>query len=194
MLNGQPCISAISWNVIPWYSFRTIAVRCSSGNSFITSATIDADRFARHFGTEDKPVPVIEVSGRLYPVEIRYRPVDSADIDGGRGELTLQTSGEVKGAARAAAKNVQAQRTIFGKRVAGHVRLGEQAQTRDAAGTGELVPSGLADRVQCQLFGEPRKQRPHFFEIRQRRRITPVRFDHPLAAAHHPGDTPANSG
>ncbi|MDB5761493.1 MAG: hrpA [Herminiimonas sp.] len=45
----------------------------------ITSATIDADRFAKHFGTEAKPAPVIEVSGRLYPVEIRYRPVDSAD-------------------------------------------------------------------------------------------------------------------
>ena len=43
----------------------------------ITSATIDADRFARHFGTADKPAPVIEVSGRLYPVEIRYRPVES---------------------------------------------------------------------------------------------------------------------
>src|SRR2546426_2114892 len=43
----------------------------------VTSATIDADRFARHFGQADQPAPVIEVSGRLYPVEIRYRPVDS---------------------------------------------------------------------------------------------------------------------
>ncbi len=42
----------------------------------ITSATIDADRFARHFGQPDKPAPVIEVSGRLYKVEVRYRPVD----------------------------------------------------------------------------------------------------------------------
>ncbi|HEY9317931.1 MAG TPA: ATP-dependent RNA helicase HrpA, partial [Achromobacter sp.] len=42
----------------------------------ITSATIDAERFARHFAaSEDKPAPVIEVSGRLYPVEVRYRPV-----------------------------------------------------------------------------------------------------------------------
>ncbi|MDQ6216074.1 DEAD/DEAH box helicase, partial [Achromobacter insolitus] len=42
----------------------------------ITSATIDAERFARHFGvSEDRPAPVIEVSGRLYPVEVRYRPV-----------------------------------------------------------------------------------------------------------------------
>jgi ATP-dependent helicase HrpA len=43
----------------------------------ITSATIDADRFARHFGTPEKPAPVIEVSGRLYKVEVRYRPVES---------------------------------------------------------------------------------------------------------------------
>ncbi|MBU9340074.1 ATP-dependent RNA helicase HrpA [Burkholderia multivorans] len=41
----------------------------------VTSATIDADRFARHFGSDTHPAPVIEVSGRLYPVELRYRPV-----------------------------------------------------------------------------------------------------------------------
>ncbi len=41
----------------------------------ITSATIDADRFARHFAQRGKPAPVVEVSGRLYPVEVLYRPV-----------------------------------------------------------------------------------------------------------------------
>ena len=46
----------------------------------ITSATIDAARFARHFGTETNPAPVIEVSGRLYPVEIRYRPIYDPDF------------------------------------------------------------------------------------------------------------------
>lgn len=45
----------------------------------ITSATIDADRFARHFGKGDKLAPVIEVSGRMYPVEVRYRPVEAFD-------------------------------------------------------------------------------------------------------------------
>ena len=43
----------------------------------ITSATIDAERFSRHFEIKGRPAPVIEVSGRLYPVEIRYRPVES---------------------------------------------------------------------------------------------------------------------
>ncbi|TJY65347.1 ATP-dependent RNA helicase HrpA [Arthrobacter sp. CAU 1506] len=42
----------------------------------ITSATIDPERFARHFGSDDEPAPVIEVSGRTYPVEIRYRPLN----------------------------------------------------------------------------------------------------------------------
>ncbi len=37
----------------------------------ITSATIDAERFSAHFGR----APVIEVSGRLYPVDVRYRPI-----------------------------------------------------------------------------------------------------------------------
>ena len=41
----------------------------------VTSATIDANRFAEHFGSKDRPAPVIEVSGRLYPVEVRYQPL-----------------------------------------------------------------------------------------------------------------------
>ncbi len=48
----------------------------------ITSATIDAERFSRHFGTPEKPAPVIEVSGRLYKVEVRYRPVDRDPVTG----------------------------------------------------------------------------------------------------------------
>src|SRR5690606_26612047 len=41
----------------------------------ITSATIDADKFSRHFAIDGRPAPVIEVSGRLYPVEVLYRPI-----------------------------------------------------------------------------------------------------------------------
>ena len=44
----------------------------------ITSATIDPQRFSRHFGD----APVVEVSGRTYPVEVRYRPIeDPGDPD-----------------------------------------------------------------------------------------------------------------
>jgi len=47
----------------------------------ITSATIDAEKFARHFSLWGKPAPVIDVSGRLYPVEIRYQPILEEDTD-----------------------------------------------------------------------------------------------------------------
>jgi ATP-dependent helicase HrpA len=43
----------------------------------ITSATIDPQRFSRHF----ENAPIIEVSGRTYPVEVRYRPLESDDPD-----------------------------------------------------------------------------------------------------------------
>ncbi|MFJ6832817.1 ATP-dependent RNA helicase HrpA [Streptomyces sp. NPDC091209] len=51
----------------------------------ITSATIDPERFSRHFGE----APIVEVSGRTYPVEVRYRPLleeDSEDAD--RDQIT----------------------------------------------------------------------------------------------------------
>ncbi|WP_231496024.1 ATP-dependent RNA helicase HrpA, partial [Cellulomonas sp. HZM] len=46
----------------------------------ITSATIDSARFAEHFGAPGRPAPVVEVTGRTYPVELRYRPL-SPDVD-----------------------------------------------------------------------------------------------------------------
>ncbi|MCC6246239.1 MAG: ATP-dependent RNA helicase HrpA [Rubrivivax sp.] len=42
----------------------------------VTSATIDAERFATHFASARGPAPVIAVSGRLYPVEVRWRPFE----------------------------------------------------------------------------------------------------------------------
>ena len=44
----------------------------------ITSATIDADRFAQHFASRNGPAPVIMVSGRTYAVEQRYRPFEES--------------------------------------------------------------------------------------------------------------------
>ena len=53
---------------------RQLLARRDDLRVVITSATLDAERFARHFGARDgAPAPVIEVSGRLYPVEVRYR-------------------------------------------------------------------------------------------------------------------------
>nr|WKF56492.1 hypothetical protein HUO10_000950 [Paraburkholderia busanensis] len=66
---------------------KEILVKRPDLKLIVTSATIDADRFARHFGSEEKPAPVIEVSGRLYPVEVRYRPVveDSPAVKAAEG-------------------------------------------------------------------------------------------------------------
>ncbi|HSO64417.1 MAG TPA: ATP-dependent RNA helicase HrpA [Ornithinibacter sp.] len=53
----------------------------------VTSATIDPHRFARHFATDERDrvvreVPVVEVSGRTFPVEMRYRPLLELHPDG----------------------------------------------------------------------------------------------------------------
>ncbi len=44
----------------------------------VTSATIDAQRFADHFASRSGPAPVIMVSGRMFPVEQRYRPFEES--------------------------------------------------------------------------------------------------------------------
>jgi len=67
----------------------------------ITSATIDPERFATHFADRDgTPAPIIEVSGRTYPVEIRYRPLvvstgstDEGDLDDD-GEVVVRDQTE----------------------------------------------------------------------------------------------------
>ena len=62
----------------------------------ITSATIDPQRFANHFAADEaapdkQPAPIIEVSGRTYPVEIRYRPLSQPAGDtGSDAELGAQ--------------------------------------------------------------------------------------------------------
>jgi ATP-dependent helicase HrpA len=75
---------------------KEILVKRPDLKLIVTSATIDADRFARHFGSEEKPAPVIEVSGRLYPVEVRYRPVveDSPAVKAAQGTSTAASSRE----------------------------------------------------------------------------------------------------
>jgi ATP-dependent helicase HrpA len=51
----------------------------------ITSATIDPERFANHFADDRGPAPIVEVSGRTYPVDVRYAPItlsnDNEEID-----------------------------------------------------------------------------------------------------------------
>jgi len=68
----------------------------------VTSATIDADRFARHFASSAGPAPVIMVSGRLFPVEQRWRPFEESReydlndaISDAVNELWREGSGDV---------------------------------------------------------------------------------------------------
>ena len=65
----------------------------------ITSATIDAKRFAEHFAdSSGRLAPVIEVSGRLYPVEIRYRPISRLNPE--KDDQSLADNAAPEGARR----------------------------------------------------------------------------------------------
>ena len=61
----------------------------------ITSATIDPQRFAAHFADRSgRPAPVVEVSGRTYPVEVRYRPLVEEPYDDEEGEPVVRDQTE----------------------------------------------------------------------------------------------------
>ncbi|HET6167249.1 MAG TPA: ATP-dependent RNA helicase HrpA, partial [Marmoricola sp.] len=61
----------------------------------ITSATIDPEKFARHFADRNgDPAPIIEVSGRTYPVEIRYRPLVQLPDNDDEGEVLVRDQTE----------------------------------------------------------------------------------------------------
>jgi len=93
----------------------------------VTSATIDPQRFAKHFARGGVDAPIVEVSGRTYPVEVRYRPIVDHDPDdeernqelaildavdelareGGNGDILVFLSGEreIRNAAEALRKH-----------------------------------------------------------------------------------------
>jgi ATP-dependent helicase HrpA len=62
----------------------------------ITSATIDPERFAAHFADvrTGEPAPIIEVSGRTYPVEVRYRPLMELSEQDEEGEVVVRDQTE----------------------------------------------------------------------------------------------------
>ena len=125
----------------------------------VTSATIDADRFANHFADLSKdargPAPVITVSGRLFPVEQRWRPFeerrdfDLADaIADGVDELWREGSGDIL-------VFLPGEREI--RETADHLRrhLLQQAQKRPSAGPQpEILPlfARLSQQEQDRVF------------------------------------------
>lgn len=62
---------------------RQLLVKRPDLKVIITSATIDPERFSRHFNQ----APIVEVSGRTYPVEVRYRPIMGDDNDSERDQI-----------------------------------------------------------------------------------------------------------
>ncbi|MDB5800951.1 MAG: putative ATP-dependent helicase [Rhodocyclales bacterium] len=80
---------------------RTLLPKRRDLKVIVTSATLDAERFANHFASDGKPAPVIEVSGRLYPIEVRYRPIEDETKP---GFVAQQTQRERELAAQRAAR------------------------------------------------------------------------------------------
>ena len=111
---------------------KTLLPRRPDLKLIVTSATLDADRFARHFSAGDQPAPVIEVSGRLYPIEMRYRPV-AAD-EGAQG-----AGGQGEGRANASDKGRAAK--------GGAARSGQGATARTRAGRGDALYDAIVDAV-----------------------------------------------
>src|SRR2546426_5334403 len=114
----------------------------------------------------------------------KIRPLDAPHVDCARRKLAPQILAEIPFRARPAAENVEAKRMILGKGVAGKVRFRKQTHARDAARSGKLMESGVAYGMKEQGFREPSEKGTQLREISQRRRVTTVRFNHPLAAAH----------
>jgi ATP-dependent helicase HrpA len=116
----------------------------------VTSATIDAERFAAHFGG----APVIEVSGRLYPVELRYRPVGGDEEDTTREEEEQALADAVEEACRDGEGDV----LVF---LPGEREIRDTAEVlRRQEVEGEIVPlySRLSAAEQDRVF-HPRHER-----------------------------------
>ncbi|MGV0988764.1 ATP-dependent RNA helicase HrpA [Limnohabitans sp.] len=117
----------------------------------VTSATIDADRFAKHFASRHGPAPVIMVSGRTFPVEQRYRPFEESR-DYGLNEAMADAVDELwqGGAGGDILIFLPGEREI--REAADHLRkhLAHQPLTRNA----EVLPlfARLSQAEQDQIF------------------------------------------
>ncbi len=166
----------------------------------ITSATIDPDRFSRHFagGESDRhstggesgqhsaggesgkhstggesaqhsgaprtgaAAPVIEVSGRSYPVEVRYRPLDEPGAESGDGEPRDQVQGICDAVAELRGLGPSGDILVF---------LSGEREIRDTADALADQPS-LADLEVLPLYSRlPAAQQHRVFALHQRRRV-----------------------
>jgi len=148
----------------------------------VTSATIDTQRFSEHFADADgQAAPVIEVTGRAYPVELRYRPLhaDSDQVQAvvealdelereGDGDVLVFLSGEreIHDTADALRRHfgaIRAQRTVDQRAAAVRPTLGGRAASHMAAA--QRAPSGVEHQHRRDVADGARRA------IRDRRRI-----------------------
>ncbi|MEY2441617.1 MAG: ATP-dependent helicase HrpA, partial [bacterium] len=109
----------------------------------ITSATIDPGRFSDHFGG----APVVEVSGRTYPVEVRYRPL-SAPASGPAEASARSASGPAETSARSASDRAEASaRSAAGPAAA-------SARSASGPGASDDDDEPLADRDPVDAIGD----------------------------------------
>ena len=114
----------------------------------ITSATIDVDRFARHFDA-----PVVEVSGRTYPVEVRYRPLLELPEDDDEGEPVQRDQTEaIKDAVKELAAEGPGDVLVF---LPGEREIRDTADELADLPRTEIVPlySRLSAAEQHRVFG-----------------------------------------
>ncbi|MFB8191102.1 ATP-dependent RNA helicase HrpA [Microbacterium sp. NPDC055988] len=132
----------------------------------ITSATIDPESFAKHFAAPDgTPAPIIEVSGRTYPVEIRYRgPVEDADDESAPAEPEDEVSAIVA-ALRELDREAPGDVLVF---------LPGEAEIRDAADAVRgAYANGRAPTEVLPLFGRLSAADQH--RVFERSRVAGVR-------------------
>src|SRR4051812_14423733 len=131
----------------------------------ITSATIDPERFAAHFADAGgRPAPIVEVSGRTYPVEVRYRPLVEEAYADDEGEPVVrdQTEAIVAGCQELVAEG-PGDILVF---------LPGEREIRDTADVLEAVAWGRDGLDVVPLYARLSSAEQHrVFERHQRRRI-----------------------
>lgn len=123
----------------------------------ITSATIDTEAFSKAFGG----APIIEVSGRLYPVEIRYAPIESHARPGEDGDELSHIEAAVRATEDALIESETGDVLVF------------MPTERDIRDTRELLEGGLGPSFEViSLFGRmPAAEQQRIFAPSPRRRV-----------------------
>ncbi|MEZ5950868.1 MAG: ATP-dependent RNA helicase HrpA [Planctomycetaceae bacterium] len=127
----------------------------------ITSATIDAARFSEHFSLGGQPAPVLEVSGRTFPVELRYRP-PVADEDSDEPDWKSAFTAAVDELSREKRGDILAflptEREI---REAAKLLRGHLTRTRGSESALEVLPlyGRLSEKEQQRIFQPLPRQR-----------------------------------